>query len=50
MSSTEPEVQDILTGLAGDADKLYDELHKLAAFFLEKGEVNRAWKTLLQEV
>ena len=44
--SLEPEVQAILTGL--DPDRLTEELHKLAAIFLNKGEVQNAWKVLLQ--
>ena len=48
--SGEPEIQAILTALTGDPDQQSDELHKLAAFFLDRGEVNKAWKTLLQEV
>jgi len=45
---TEPEVQAILTGLTGDPDQLSGELHKLASIFLDRGEVESAWKVLLQ--
>lgn len=48
--SSEPEVRAILTEMAGDPDKLLVELHKLAAQFLNKGEVQSAWKVLLQGV
>lgn len=46
----EPEVQAILTGLSEEPDQLMDELHKLGRLYLEKGDVNDAWKVLLQPV
>jgi flavin reductase (DIM6/NTAB) family NADH-FMN oxidoreductase RutF len=45
---TEPEVTAILTGLDGDIDQQIIELHKLAAIYLDRGEVMNAWKVLLQ--
>ena len=44
----EPEVQAMLTGLSDETDQLLAELHKQAADFLDRGEVQNAWKTLLQ--
>lgn len=46
--SLEPEVQAILTGLSEDPDQLSEELHKLGRIYLDKGEVQNAWKVLLQ--
>lgn len=46
--SHEPEVHAILVGLGDDTDKLTEELHKLAALFLNEGQIQNAWKVLLQ--
>ncbi len=45
--ATEPDVQTILNSSNTEEQKLMD-LHKLASNMLEKGEVMRAWKVLLQ--
>ncbi len=47
--STLPELSAILQDADADPDQVIDELHKLAAKFLDDGEVESAWKTLLQE-
>ena len=46
--STEPEVSSILDSLDGDAENLQNELHILAQKFLAEGQVENAWKVLLQ--
>lgn len=46
--ASEPEVAAILGGLDGDSDARTAELHKLAAAYLDRGEVMSAWKVLLQ--
>ncbi len=47
--STEPEVSSILDSLDSDHEKLQEELHRLAAKHLADGNVENAWKVLLQE-
>lgn len=46
--STEPEVRAILDGLDADSDAKQQELHKLAVKYLAEGQVENAWKILLQ--
>lgn len=46
--STEPEVRAILDGLDADINLRQEELHRLAAKHLLDGEVENAWKVLLQ--
>lgn len=44
----EPEVSAILEYFPDNPDEQLIELHKLAKSYLDQGEVNNAWKTLLQ--
>lgn len=46
--SHEPEIQAILSDLEADPDQLTEELHKQAIMCLERGDVMKAWKVLLQ--
>ena len=46
--SKKSEISSILDSLDSDGEKLEEELHKLAAKYLTDGEVENAWKVLLQ--
>jgi hypothetical protein len=46
--SKEPAVADLLERYKDDLSELEINLHKLAQTFLEKGETEKAWCTLLQ--
>jgi flavin reductase (DIM6/NTAB) family NADH-FMN oxidoreductase RutF len=46
--ASEPEVSAILEYFPDDPDARLEELHKLAKEYLAEGQVDKAWKTLLQ--
>ena len=46
--SSEPEVRSIVNSLDEDHDKFQEALHQLASKHLADGNVQGAWKTLLQ--
>ncbi len=46
----EPRIQEVLRRFANHRESLEDHLHQLAQEWLEAGDVEAAWKTLLQSV
>ena len=46
--ASEPEVSAILEYFSYDQEKQQEELHKLAQEYIDQGQMEEAWKTLLQ--